>query len=233
MKTQPRFSREQLEQLNKPELIDVILLLQEHVVGLEVRVQQLEDQIAKHSGNSSKPPGSDGLGKPKTKSLRKSQGRKPGGQPGHEGQTLEMKSEPDHVQVHELNSCPHCASDLSAVAATDHRRRQVYDIPPVEIEVTEHQAEIKTCPGCRRKVEASFPEDVTQPVQYGPRLKAQAAYLNTYHSGCPDLRTAERLLRTESVMGLCQAGQSSSGKRDCSLSGRNRTPDAHEQGRPL
>ncbi|MCB9136899.1 MAG: IS66 family transposase [Caldilineaceae bacterium] len=192
MKTQPRFSREQLEQLNKPELIDVILLLQEHVVGLEVRVQQLEDQIAKHSGNSSKPPGSDGLGKPKTKSLRKSQGRKPGGQPGHEGQTLEMKSEPDHVQVHELNSCPHCASDLSAVAATDHRRRQVYDIPPVEIEVTEHQAEIKTCPGCRRKVEASFPEDVTQPVQYGPRLKAQAAYLNTYQM-IPVARTCELL----------------------------------------
>ena len=192
MTTLPRFEREQLEQLNKRELIDIVLLLQDHIERLEARVQRLEDQVAKHSGNSSKPPSSDGLRKPKTRSLRKSEGRKPGGQPGHKGHTLKMKFEPDHVTVHELSCCPHCSTDLSAVVASEHRRRQVFDVPPVQIEVTEHQAEIKACPNCQRSVEASFPTDVTQPVQYGPRLKAQASYLNTYQL-IPVARTCELL----------------------------------------
>jgi transposase len=192
MTTMPRFEREQLEQLDKSELIDLVLLLQDHLERLEQRVQQLEDQLARHSGNSSKPPSSDGLRKPKTRSLRKSQGRKPGGQEGHEGRTLEMRFEPDHVMRHELIRCPHCSTDLSAVGASSYRRRQVYDIPPVEIEVTEHQAETKYCPGCQCQVQASFPDDVTQSVQYGPRLRAQASYLNTYQL-IPIARTCELL----------------------------------------
>ena len=71
MTTLPRFEREQLEQLKKSELIDIVLLLQDHIERLEERVQRLEGQVAKHSGNSSKPPSSDGLRKPKTRSLRK------------------------------------------------------------------------------------------------------------------------------------------------------------------
>ena len=155
-------------------------------------MQQLEDQVAKHSGNSSKPPSSDGLAKPRTRSLRRSEGRKPGGQEGHQGHTLEMKAEPDHIIVHGLTGCPHCDVDLSEVAVSDHRRRQVYDIPPVQIEVTEHQAEIKYCPGCQRRVQATFPAHVSTPVQYGLRLKAQASYLNTYQL-IPVARTCELL----------------------------------------
>ena len=192
MTTLPKFKRDELEQLDKSALIDLVLLLQDHLGQLEARVQQLEDQVAKHSGNSSKPPSSDGLRKPKTRSLRQSKGRRPGGQPGHEGHTLTMKSEPDHVEVHELSCCPHCSTDLSAVAASGHHRRQVYDVPLVQIEVTEHQAEIKACPSCHHRVEASFPADVTQPVQYGPGLKAQASYLNTYQL-IPVARTCELL----------------------------------------
>ena len=187
-----RFERDELEQQNKPELIDLVLMQQTQVEQLSQRVKQLEDQVAKHSGNSSKPPSSDGLSKPKTRSLRKSEGRKPGGQKGHQGHTLAMKADPEHIEVHELASCPHCETDLSAVAVATHRRRQVYDIPPVQIEVTEHQAEIKHCPGCRQEVEAAFPADVTQPVQYGPRFKAQTSYLNSYQL-IPVARTCELL----------------------------------------
>jgi len=192
MTTMPRFEREQLEQLDKSELIDLVLFFQDQMEQLSQRVKQLEDQLAKHSGNSSKPPSSDGLAKPKTRSLRKSEGRKPGGQKGHQGHTLEMKSEPDHVEVHGLAHCPHCDTDLCEVTAIDHNRRQVFDIPPVQIEVTEHQAEIKHCPGCRRRVQAAFPADVTKQVQYGPRFKAQTSYLNTYQL-IPVARTCELL----------------------------------------
>ncbi len=173
--------RDQLEQLDKASLIEIILALQEQVRALTRRVQELEGQVAKNSRNSSKPPSSDGPKKPRTRSLRQKSGRKPGGQEGHPGHTLAMSDKPAHIEVHSLVSCPHCQTDLSTVKPSSHVRRQVFDVPPVQIEVTEHQIEVKHCPSCQKTVQVAFPENVTQPVQYGSRVKAQASYLNTYH----------------------------------------------------
>lgn len=172
--------REQLRQLDKESLIDIILELREEMAQMASRIQSLEDQLAKNSQNSSKPPSSDGLKKPSPKSLREKGKRKTGGQKGHKGETLKMVSEPNHIEVHAVTSCSGCRADLSEIEVTAFERRQVFDVPPIEIEVTEHQAEIKYCSCCGRRVKASFPEGVNSSVQYGNRLKAQAIYLNTY-----------------------------------------------------
>ena len=148
---------------------------------LEARLEKLEAQVAKNSTNSSKPPGSDGLKKPKPKSRREKGKRQSGGQPGHEGKTLEMVASPDEVILHPVTTCGDCQADLSDLAALRIVKRQVFDLPPIRLQVTEHQSEVKVCPCCQHRTRADFPSDVKAPTQYGARVLAHAAYLNSYH----------------------------------------------------
>ncbi len=148
-------------------------------IALRQRVQTLEGQVRKNSRNSHKPPSSDGLAKPKPKSLRRSSGRSAGGQPGHPGQTLRRVDTPDHIVRHEVKACAKCGRSLARKDPDQMEHRQVFDLPEPKLEVTEHQGEVKTCAcGCVNR--AAFPSHVTAPVQYGPRLKSAGVYLKEY-----------------------------------------------------
>ena len=97
----------------------VIVLVEAQTKQIQVlaaRVQSLEDQIAKNSQNSSKPPSSDGLNKPHPKSLRQRSGKPSGGQKGHTGRRLEPVDKPDHTELHPVTMCQHCQADLAGVA---------------------------------------------------------------------------------------------------------------------
>ena len=161
-------------------LVDLVLRLEAELVQLRQEIKGLQERLALNSRNSGKPPSTDGLGKPAPKSLRRKTGRKPGGQPGHPGHTLEPVKKPDHTQRHPLHRCPcgQCGGvSLQGQPVLDYERRQVFDLPPLRLAVTEHQAEIKQCPISGLTVTAAFPAEVVAPVQYGPHFRGVTLYL--------------------------------------------------------
>ena len=173
------FMIKELGRMARKALIECILRLLKRVRQLERRVKELEGRLAQNSTHSHRPPSSDGMQKkPRPKSLRTRSGRKPGGQPGHRGQTLERVEKPDHIQTHRLTECPECGGGLEGEVALDYESHQVFDLPPQVLEVTEHRAEIKDCPHCGETVRAEFPAGVKAPVQYGSRFQALLVYLN-------------------------------------------------------
>src|ERR1700690_4296334 len=112
--------------------------LREQVKVLLVRVQELEARAAKDSHNSGKPPSTDGL-KRRTKSLRKSSGKKAGGQLGHRGETLHLVATPDAVVEHRPAVCTACQAALAdedGALVVGRERRQVQELPPVRLLVT-------------------------------------------------------------------------------------------------
>jgi transposase len=154
-------------------------------------LQELQARLAKSSRNSSKPPSSDGYGKVKrTESLRKSGDKPNGGQPGHAGQTLMASAYPDRVETYEVSRCAHCQASLADMASVGYEERQVFEIPAIRIEVTAHRAEIKVCPACGRVSKGSFPQSVSQAVQYGPAVNTWASYFTNQHH-IPVERTTE------------------------------------------
>ena len=153
------------------------------IIAIRVaRIQALEDQLAKNSSNSGKPPSSDGLKKPsRNRSLRKASGKKSGAQPGHPGHRLEMAEKPDRIERHPVHRCSHCQASLEDVPVDHIEKRQEYELPPMRLIVTEHQAEVKCCPSCGRVSLADFPAGISQLTQYGPDFKALLTYLNQMH----------------------------------------------------
>ena len=157
-------------------VVKLVMALVKRLAAVEARLEKLENQQKKTSRNSSKPPSGDGFGK-RTKSLRKKSERSSGGQPGHPGHTLEWREQVDEIVTYEVNECHACGTSLSSVSALTHDRRQVHELPPLQLQLIEHQAEVKCCPACAATSRGAFPADVTVPVQYGSGLRGLMVYL--------------------------------------------------------
>lgn len=143
--------------------------------GLEVLlllVTLLVSRLGLNSTNSSKPPSSD----PNRKKTKKSKGkRKPGGQKGHNGVTLEKVSNPDFIEKIEIDRSTLPKGNYHEL---DPVTRQVIDLKISKV-VTEFQAQVLVDQNGNRYV-AEFPEGVIRPVQYGVGVKAHAVYMSQY-----------------------------------------------------
>lgn len=176
MTTQPTI--ESLLEIIAKQSIQIDLLLK--------RVDQLEKELAvyknkKNSNNSHIAPSKDENRPKKNQSLRQKSIKKPGGQPGHPGKTLEFTNDTsliDQTIEHLPQHCENCGLGLGEVEKKLVDKRQVIDIPPIKPIRTEHQIFSKICT-CGCVVKAKFPQNINSKVQYGPTLEATIAYLGT------------------------------------------------------
>ena len=149
--------------------------LHKHIKNLEEKLSKYENP--KNSGNSSIPPSQDP--NRKTKSLRKKSNKNVGGQKGHKGSKLLKVENPDKIVLHDITECECCKSQLPKEGVI--KSRQIFDIPKIKIEVTEHQIITKVCKNCGKKNKTNFPKGLVQEAQYGNNVKAFAVYLQNYH----------------------------------------------------
>ncbi len=160
--------------------------------ALQARVAELERRLGRDSSNSSRPPSSDGLGKPPApRPERRGGGRKPGKQPGAPGAHLAQVPDPDEVMVHRPAACEGCGADLTLAPVTGAEARQVFDLPEVRLRVREHRAERRQC-ACGHVTAGVFPDQARAAACYGPGVRALGAYLAVQHH-LPVERAAEVL----------------------------------------
>ena len=170
------------------ELVNKIAILEAELTALKNK---------KNSTNSHLPPSQDPHRAKKNQSLREPTDRKVGGQPGHKGTTLTCSKVIDVVVKHIPAVCDCCQSNLTNTVEEFVNSRQLIDIPPIALEVTEHRVYKKQC-SCGHTTVSVFPKHVANPVQYGPNVESLIAYLHT-RQHLPFKRTAEFL---NDVMGL-------------------------------
>ena len=152
--------REDLEQLSKPELIDLVLKLQ---------------LPAKTSRTSSTPPSTD-------RKERREQSRPGGAKPGNEGHKRVLSADPEAIIDHRPTGCPDCglalSADLPAEVVSVHEE---IDIAPVKPRVEQHRRLSMCCPGCGTRDMAERPAGAGA-TPFGPRFHALALYLKTFQA---------------------------------------------------
>lgn len=186
----PELTREQLEQLPKDKLIDIILLLQEQnkmlrerVRILEARVAELERRLGMDSTNSSKPPSSDQPRSWWKRRRKKKSGRNRGGQPGHDAHFRDLVpvDQVSELTVVKPKQCDCCGSTRIEIDTGHPHRHQVVEIPPIQPIVSEWQLLSGICLDCGHVVVARLPAGVPSG-NFGPRLQSLVALLSgVYH----------------------------------------------------
>ena len=164
-----------------PTLQMLVVKLWERLQQLEQRVAQLEQgQRGGGKGSSGQTAKKGDPAKParRGRSKRRSSGRSPGAQPGHEGhgRSLLPVEQVQKVVPVKPEACHQCGQLLCGDDAHP-RRHQVVEIPPVQVQVTEYQLHTLRCAHCETLTEASWPDGVP-PGAFGPGVQAWVGLLS-------------------------------------------------------
>ena len=92
-------------------------------------------------------------------------GRKPGGQPGHEGTSrlLFPLERVDEVEEHWPERCQACSrrfGEGERIEAAPPQRHQVSELPAIAVRLTEHRLQRLRCPACAAETRAELPAGV-------------------------------------------------------------------------
>jgi transposase len=158
-----------------------ITVLRETVASLQARIADLEARLNRNPRNSSMAPSAEGLTKPPVanRAQRRAEKRRPGKQPGAEGNHLAQVPDPNETVVHRPGVCSDCGGDLVDALVIGTEVRQVFELPKITAFVTEHQMmKVRCACGCETK--AAAPKEATAPAAYGPSIRALAVYLSVY-----------------------------------------------------
>ena len=159
-----------------PEAQAYIEALVARVAALEATVKDLTERLEQDSHNSSRPPSSDGSSsKRRHRRRRPPSGRRAGGQPGHQGQTHQLRAveDVDEIIVLKPLSCAVCDHELTGEDPQPHRH-QVTEIPPIRPVVTEYQVHRLVCEVCGAPTYGAWPQGVPTGI-IGPRAQAIAS----------------------------------------------------------
>jgi transposase len=161
--------------------------LKKKIAEFEDKVAILEGRMKKDSTNSSKPPSTDGLKKPRIYSTREPSGKKPGGQPGHVGHFPKLPAEKVTIIERKEGVCPHDGGKIKF--GDKYQSRKNIDIEIV-MHITEERAYEGECEICGKHYTAPFSSQFTAPVSYGSNMKSLISLLNEY-GNVSDFKTAE------------------------------------------
>ena len=158
-----------------------VILSQAQALGtLQAQLQLLQERVNLNSGNSSKPPSSDGPGKG-NRSQRRASERKRGAQPGHKGHTRAMLDEAAVDRLVDCKPAAVCECGGAVELGDQPLRHQVFEVPPMRAQVNEYRVYSGRCQGCGKPHAGELPAGVPKG-QLGPRALSLVGVLGTrYH----------------------------------------------------
>jgi len=165
-------TRQELEQLSKPQLIEIILQLQARLAQLEEQIQRLS-QPPKDCSNSSLPPAQSN----KTSRPARPPKGKRGPRQGHQGRSR-RRQPPDVIIACRPAHCQRCGADLSQAPAKLLGSSQVVELPrlqPVVIEARRYQV---ACPVCAHQQGAQYPSGLEPQRTFGPSIETLVCYFH-------------------------------------------------------
>ena len=149
--------------------------LTDEVAALRDQRDKFKAMLSKDSGNSSKPPSTDGFRKAKASSLRQKSGKKPGGQLGHPGHTIQFFQNPSKIIEKRPKTICSCGGVVQC--GDEYTPKQVVDIKVVVDVVGVYSGQ---CECCSKVYYGEFSEEFINPVQYGSNVKTLIALLTGY-----------------------------------------------------